>query len=169
MLPFTVIEVEAMTVRRALILALEIGFDRVILEGDSKVFITALQNSSYTLSHFGHIVKNIQYLAFYFLEIYYSHLRRYSFFSKTSNFYFSWSLDQVWIEDVSPDIISILTLKKKKKILGPFGLSLLLLKLKVAEIENWKNCSKIIFKYINSVMGPIFNKKITEKWCLWGP
>ena len=118
MLPFTVIEVEAMTVRRALILALEIGFDRVILEGDSKVFITALQNSSYTLSHFGHIVKNIQYLAFYFLEIYYSHLRRYSFFSKTSNFYFSWSLDQVWIEDVSPNVISILTLKKKKRMLS---------------------------------------------------
>ena len=77
MLPFTVIEVEAMTARRALILALEIGFDRVILEGDSKVLITALQNSSYTLSHFGHIVKNIQYLAFYFLEIHYSHLHRY--------------------------------------------------------------------------------------------
>ena len=26
-------------------------------------------------------------------------------------------------------------------------------------IENWKYCSKIIFKYVNSVVGPIFNKK----------
>ena len=25
------------------------------------------------------------------------------------------------------------------------------------EIENWKHCSKIIFKYVNSIVGPIFN------------
>ena len=42
-LPFTAIEVEAMAARRALLLALEIGFDRVILEGDSQVLITSLQ------------------------------------------------------------------------------------------------------------------------------
>ena len=29
--------------------------------------------------------------------------------------------------------------------------------------ENWKYCSKIIFKCVNSTMGPIFNKKVTEK------
>ena len=33
-----------------------------------------------------------------------------------------------------------------------FGLNLLLLK-----IENWKHCSKIIFKRVNSIVGPIFN------------
>ena len=58
-LPFTAIEVEAMAARRALLLALETGFDRVILEGDSQVLITALQNNSYTLSHFGHLVQDI--------------------------------------------------------------------------------------------------------------
>ena len=52
---------------------------------------------------------------------------------------------------------------------GPFEYNLLLLKLKVAEIENWKHCSKIIFKCVNSVVGLIFNKKVVEKWCLWGP
>ena len=36
--------------------------------------------------------------------------------------------------------------------MGPFGLNLLLLKLKT---ENWKHCSKIIFKCINSVLGPV--------------
>ena len=50
---------------------------------------------------------------------------------------------------------------------GLFGLSLLLLKLKVAEIENWKYCSKIIFKYVNSTVEPIFNEKVAEKWYLW--
>ena len=33
--------------------------------------------------------------------------------------------------------------------------------------ENWKYYSKIIFKYVNSAVRPIFNKKITEKWGLW--
>ena len=46
LLPFTAIEVEAMAARRALVLALEAGFDRVILEGDSLVLINALQNNS---------------------------------------------------------------------------------------------------------------------------
>ena len=32
---------------------------------------------------------------------------------------------------------------------------------------NWKYCSKIIFKCVNSVVGPIFNKKVTEKCNLW--
>ena len=32
---------------------------------------------------------------------------------------------------------------------------------------NWKHCSKIIFKCVNSVVGPIFNEKVAEKWYLW--
>ena len=30
-------------------------------------------------------------------------------------------------------------------------------------VENWKHCSKIIFKCVNSVVGPIFNEKMAEK------
>ena len=37
-----------MAARRALSLAMERGFDRVVLEGDSQVLVTALQNNSYT-------------------------------------------------------------------------------------------------------------------------
>ena len=40
--------------------------------------------------------------------------------------------------------------------------------------ENWKQklktekyYSKIIFKYVNSTVGPIFNEKVAEKWNLW--
>ena len=40
--------------------------------------------------------------------------------------------------------------------------------------ENWKlklktekHYSKIIFKCVNSTVGPIFNKKVAEKWNLW--
>ena len=43
LLSFTTIEVEEMTARRPLVLALEAGFDRVILEGDSLVLINVLQ------------------------------------------------------------------------------------------------------------------------------
>ena len=36
-----------------------------------------------------------------------------------------------------------------------------------AETENWKHCSKIIFKCVNSAVGPIFNEKMDKKWNLW--
>ena len=39
-------------------------------------------------------------------------------------------------------------------------IELILLKLKT---ENWKHCSKIIFKCVNSAVGPIFNEKIDKK------
>ena len=32
--------------------------------------------------------------------------------------------------------------------------------------ENWKHYSKIIFKCVNSTVGPFFNEKIAEKWNL---
>ena len=40
-----------------------------------------------------------------------------------------------------------------------------------AETENWnrKYCSKIIFKCVNSIVRPIFNEKMAEKWYLWVP
>ena len=75
-LPFTAIEVEAMAALRALKLALETGFHQIILEGDLQILISALENNSHSLSNFGHIVKDIQYLAFCFLKIHYSHVRR---------------------------------------------------------------------------------------------
>ena len=47
--------------------------------------------------------------------------------------------------------------------MGPFGLNLLLLKLKT---ENWKHCSKIIFKCVNNVVGSIFNIFLMyEQYC----
>ena len=39
----------------------------------------------------------------------------------------------------------------------------------IVETENWnwKHCSKIIFKCVNSVVGLIFNEKFAKKWILW--
>ena len=54
--------------------------------------------------------------------------------------------------------------KNQVIIIGSVWIELILLKLKT---ENWKHCSKIIFKYVNSNMGPNFNEKVTQKWDLW--
>ena len=53
---------------------------------------------------------------------------------------------------------------KKHAYLGYVWIELILLKLKT---ENWKHCSKIIFKCVNSIVRPIFNEKFDKKWNLW--
>ena len=35
-------------------------------------------------------------------------------------------------------------------------------------VKNWKHCSKIIFKCVNSAVWPIFNESFVEKIGLWG-
>ena len=50
-----------------------------------------------------------------------------------------------------------------KYIKGVFGYCLLL------KTENWKYCNKIIFKWVNSTMGSIFNESFVEKRGLWVP
>ena len=49
-------------------------------------------------------------------------------------------------------------------LLGSVWIEFILLKLKT---ENWKHCSKIIFKCVNSTLRPIFNEKFNKKWNLW--
>ena len=48
---------------------------------------------------------------------------------------------------------------------GLFGYNLFCWNWKL-KTENWKHCSKIIFKCVNSTVRPIFNEKIVEKWNL---
>ena len=48
--------------------------------------------------------------------------------------------------------------------LGSVWIELILLKLKT---YSWNHCSKIIFKCVNSTVGPIFNEKVAKKWNLW--
>ena len=36
-------------------------------------------------------------------------------------------------------------------------------------VKNRKHSNKIIFKYVNSIMRPIFNEKVAEKKGLWIP
>ena len=48
--------------------------------------------------------------------------------------------------------------------LGSVWIGLILLKLKT---YCWNHCSKIIFKCVNSTVGPIFNEKVAKMWNLW--
>lgn len=58
-LPNIAIEVEALAVRREMELALEIGLNKGVLEGDSLILMNALKSNSHCLPHFGHIVNDI--------------------------------------------------------------------------------------------------------------
>ena len=61
-MPSTVIKVEVLAARRALELVLELGFDRIVLEGDSKILFKALKNGSSSLAHYGHLTTDIHFL-----------------------------------------------------------------------------------------------------------
>ena len=58
-LPMSVIEVEVLAARRALELAVELGFDHVILEGDSETLHKALLEEGRNFSSYGHLVQDI--------------------------------------------------------------------------------------------------------------
>ena len=55
-LPTTVAQVEALAARRALDFALDLGFTRVILEGDSEVICKELNEPNPSLALHGHIL-----------------------------------------------------------------------------------------------------------------
>ena len=109
-LPFTAIKVEALAARRALKLALETRFQQITLEGDSQTLISALVNNTHSLSSFGHIMKDIQYLASCFSKINYSHVRRHcnTVAHSLARRAISLSQMQVWMEDVPSDILPVL-------------------------------------------------------------
>ena len=109
-LPNIAIEVEALAARHAMELALEIGLNKGVLEGDSQILMNALTTNSHSLSQFGHIVNDIQYLASHFSIISYSHVRRYcnTVAHSLMRRAISFSSLQVWMEDVPLDIADVL-------------------------------------------------------------
>ena len=83
---------------------------------------------------------------------------------------FIWYLEcneRCWIKYVISDFVApklrMEATYGSKPVFRVYWIELILLKLKT---ENWKHCSKIIFKYVNNAIGPIFNEKIDKKWNL---
>ena len=75
-MPSLVIEVEVLAARRALELALELGFDNIILEGDSEILLKALKNGGSRQSHYGHLTLDIFFLISHFSTLKLSFVRR---------------------------------------------------------------------------------------------
>ena len=75
-LPTSVEMVEVLAVRRALIFGNELGFDKVILEGDSEIAILAMKTNVYSAASFGHIIADIMALAPQFSYLIFQHTRR---------------------------------------------------------------------------------------------
>ena len=74
-LPTTVAQVEALAARRATEFALELGLNRVILEGDSEVICWGLQDHSPSLALHGHILQDVKCLAGAFQFVGFSQVR----------------------------------------------------------------------------------------------
>ncbi|XP_065616751.1 uncharacterized protein LOC136062066 [Quercus suber] len=111
-LPSIAIEVEALAARRVIELALEIGLNKGVLEGDSLILMNALKKNSHSLAEFGHIIKDIQFLASQFSIISFSHVKRHC--NTVAHSIARWALSfsfsslQVWMEDVPPEIANVL-------------------------------------------------------------
>ena len=108
--PNTAIKVEALTARRALELALKTGLNKGVLEGNSLILMNTVKSNSHSLSQFGHIANDIQYLASQFSIISYSHIRGHcnNVAHSLARRAISFSSLQVWMEDVPSDIADVL-------------------------------------------------------------
>ena len=69
-------EIEALAASRALELAADIGLDRIVLEGDSKVVTQVLETKEVGLAAYGLLVSDACTLARNFSEVSYSHTKR---------------------------------------------------------------------------------------------
>ena len=65
-----------MAARKALELIVELGFDNIILEGDSKILIKSLANGGNSLAHYGHSIADIHVLMAQLSSLSLSHVRR---------------------------------------------------------------------------------------------
>ena len=75
-LPVSIIAVEVLAAWRALKLTLELGFDKITLEGDTEVLIKSLVTRCNSLAHYGHLTANIHILVSRFSSLSLSHVRR---------------------------------------------------------------------------------------------
>nr|XP_023915953.1 uncharacterized protein LOC112027523 [Quercus suber] len=74
-LPTLVETVEVIAARRALLFAKELGFERVLVEGDSEVEINAIKEKSLLSLDWGHILRDIHALSYSFSSISFLHVK----------------------------------------------------------------------------------------------
>ena len=108
-LPTSAIKVDILATRRALELAMELGYDHIILEGDSEILHKALLVEGNNFTPYGHLVQDILFLSRFFSAFKSSLVRRsgnklaYSLVRKSK----SLNHMQIWMEDVPPDLLFV--------------------------------------------------------------
>nr|XP_023923041.1 uncharacterized protein LOC112034451 [Quercus suber] len=105
-------EVEALAALKAASLARDLGFQNVILEGDSLCLIKALKSAEDNLSPIGLLVDDVKWVGRSFEQLVYSHVKRNG--NSVAHSLAKNALripdSQVWMEDVPSHITSILDL-----------------------------------------------------------
>lgn len=75
-LPHSIVELEAIAASRALEFSLELGFEKAIFEGASKIVMKALKDDSSSLTSFGLLIQDPQMFAFLLICISFLHVGR---------------------------------------------------------------------------------------------
>ena len=103
-LPASVEMVEVLAARRALWFAMELGFDRLVVEGDSEVIINSIKEGNMSHSAFGHILQDITSLCSLFSFVSFQHIKRQGngVAHKLARRAITNPLD-VWMESIPPD------------------------------------------------------------------
>nr|POE89664.1 putative ribonuclease h protein [Quercus suber] len=107
-LPTSVETVEVIAARRALLFAKELGFERVMIEGDSEIIINAIREQTLLASDLGHILEDIHVLSRSFCSISFHHIKRLGncVAHRLARRSFCNPL-LVWMEEVPPDIVDV--------------------------------------------------------------
>ena len=100
--------VEVLAARRALWFAKELGFQRLIVEGDSEVIINSINSDNMSKSEFGHILQDIKFLCSFFSHVSFIHIKRQGncVAHRLARRAISNPLD-VWMESVPPDTTDV--------------------------------------------------------------
>ena len=107
-LPTLVETVEVMAGRRALLFAKELGFERVLVEGDSEGVIKAIKEKSLLSSGWGHLLKDIHALSLSFSCISFLHVKRLG--NRVAHSLARRSFCNpllVWMEELPPDSVDV--------------------------------------------------------------
>ena len=94
----------------ALSFALDIGFSRAILEGDSWEVFKALTDEKPALTSYGLLVNDAKVISRNFNQLLYSHIRREGNFVAHSLARYAVNIPDylVWMEDVPPQFLSVI-------------------------------------------------------------
>ena len=107
-LPTSVEIVEVIAARRALIFALELGFESVMVEGDFEIIINAIREKTLLSSDLGHILEDIHVLPCFFSSISFHHIKHMGncVAHRLAHRSFCNPL-LVWMEEVPPNIVDV--------------------------------------------------------------